>query len=131
MEKERIAELFMKGIDCSHRNDFTQIPNGCPLDLRFDAAALASPSGVAMLEGLLKSFIGLGGYYLQVDAVSREMLVDAKAHPERYPNLAVRISGWSARFATLETAWQAIVLRWIVAGCYINTCYTVQIANCK
>ncbi|MEI3002322.1 MAG: pyruvate formate lyase family protein [Victivallis sp.] len=27
------------------------IPNGCPLDLRFDAAALASPSGVAMLEG--------------------------------------------------------------------------------
>lgn len=92
------------------RNDFTQIPNGCPLDLRFDAAALASPSGVAMLEGLLKSFIGLGGYYLQVDAVSREMLVDAKAHPERYPNLAVRISGWSARFATLETAWQDMVI---------------------
>lgn len=69
-----------------------------------------------MLEGLLKSFIGLGGYYLQVDAVSREMLVDAKAHPERYPNLAVRISGWSARFATLEAAWQDMVIARSIQG---------------
>ena len=44
------------------------------------------------------------------------MLVDAKAHPERYPNLAVRISGWSARFATLETAWQDMVIARSIQG---------------
>ncbi len=90
--------------------DFTRFPSGAPLDLRFDAAALAGPSGVTMLEGILKSFITLGGSYLQIDAVSHEMLLDAQKHPERYPNLAVRISGWSARFATLDKAWQDMII---------------------
>ncbi len=98
------------------KNDFTRIPNGCPLDLRFDADTLSSPSGIAMLEGVLKSFIEFGGYYLQVDSVSRRMLIDAKAHPERYPNLAVRISGWSARFATLDASWQDMIIARSIQG---------------
>ena len=38
------------------------------------------------------------------------MLLDAQRHPEKYPNLAVRIAGWSARFATLNKDWQDMVI---------------------
>ena len=91
--------------------DFTKIPNGCPLDLKFHASALSGADGVEKLAALLKTFIVLGGFYLQVDAVDPEMLRDAQAHPERYPNLSVRISGWSARFVTLSPEWQEMVIR--------------------
>lgn len=91
--------------------DFTKIPNGCPLDLKFHASALSGTDGVEKLAALLKTFIVLGGFYLQVDAVDPEMLRDAQKHPERYPNLSVRISGWSARFVTLSPEWQEMVIR--------------------
>lgn len=90
--------------------DFTRLPNGCPLDLRFDNRTLQSPQGIDMLCSLLKSFIALGGDYLQIDSVSPEMLQDAQRNPDRYPNLAVRISGWSARFTTLTRDWQDMII---------------------
>lgn len=61
--------------------------------------------------GLLKTFVALGGWYIQPDVVDSDLLRDAQAHPERYPNLAVRVSGWSARFATLSKEWQDMVIQ--------------------
>jgi formate C-acetyltransferase len=40
-----------------------------------------------------------------------ETLRDAQKHPDRYPNLTVRVSGWSARFATLSKDWQDMVIQ--------------------
>ncbi|MDR1517098.1 MAG: hypothetical protein LBS52_03195 [Dysgonamonadaceae bacterium] len=37
-------------------------------------------------------------------------MVDAQMHPDRYPNLPVRISGWSARFTTLCKDWQDMLI---------------------
>ena len=45
-----------------------------------------------------------------------ETLRDAQAHPERHPNLAVRVSGWSARFATLDRQWQDMIIARAVSG---------------
>ncbi len=86
--------------------DFMNLPNGSPLDLRLNPSCLRGETGLRSLESLLKTFIRLGGWYLQLDVVSPETLREAQAHPERYPNLVVRISGWSARFATLCKEWQ-------------------------
>ena len=91
--------------------DFTRISNGCPLDLKFHASALSGKEGGRKLAALLKTFLSLGGFYLQVDVVDPDMLRDAQKHPERYPNLSVRISGWSARFVTLAPEWQEMVIR--------------------
>lgn len=92
--------------------DFMGLPNGSPLDLRLDPSCLRDEAGLRGLEGLLKTFARLGGWYLQLDVVSPEILREAQAHPDRYPNLVVRISGWSARFATLCKEWQdAVILR--------------------
>ena len=91
--------------------DFGKLPCGTALDLRLFPQSLAGDSGVEALTGLLQAFVTLGGIYLQVDAVDPAVLREAQKHPEHYPNLTVRISGWSARFATLDPAWQEMVIQ--------------------
>jgi formate C-acetyltransferase len=69
-----------------------------------------------MLAGILKSFVEQGGFYLQIDTVDPEMLKAAQKDPDRFPNLVVRISGWSARFATLEKKWQDMIINRTALG---------------
>jgi formate C-acetyltransferase len=91
--------------------DFRRLPCGTPLDLKFHPSAVAGPEGLEALAGLLRSFVSRGGFYLQVDVVDAATLRDAQKHPERYPNLSVRISGWSARFTTLAHEWQEMIIQ--------------------
>ena len=92
------------------RMDFTKTPNGCPLDLRLCAGIRNQPRAGDILAGLLKTFLAEGGLYLQIDTVDPEMLREAQKDPDRYPNLVVRISGWSARFASLSREWQDMII---------------------
>lgn len=91
--------------------DFERLTCGTPLDLKLHPSGLRGEGGVKSLVGLLKAFVSQGGLYLQVDAIDSNVLRDAQKHPERYPNLAVRISGWSARFTTLDETWQNMIIQ--------------------
>lgn len=91
--------------------DFERLTCGTPLDLKFHPSGLDGEPGLLSLIGLLKAFVELGGLYLQVDVVDADVLRDAQKHPERYPNLAVRVSGWSARFTTLDETWQNMIIQ--------------------
>jgi formate C-acetyltransferase len=90
--------------------DFTRTPNGATLELKLDPGSTRGEEGLEALVGLLRTFIELRGFYLQIDVVDSAMLLDAQQHPDKYPNLAVRISGWSARFATLSKEWQDMII---------------------
>jgi formate C-acetyltransferase len=91
--------------------DFERLPNGVPLDLKLLPEVVRGDCGLEALVSLLKAFVALGGWYIQPDVVDSELLRDAQAHPERYPNLTVRVSGWSARFTTLSREWQDMVIQ--------------------
>lgn len=91
--------------------DFTLTPNGCPLDIRLSAGIRKVPDAAGILCRMLRVFLEKGGFYLQVDTVDPEMLKAAKKDPDRFPNLVVRISGWSARFASLSEEWQDMIIR--------------------
>ena len=67
--------------------------------------------GVKKVAALVKAFIDRGGHQLQLNAVSRESLLDAQAHPENYERLIVRIWGWSAYFVELDKPFQDHVIR--------------------
>ncbi len=90
--------------------DFAKLPGGTALDLKIIPSSLEGEAGLQALMGLMRAFVELGGIFMQIDVVDAALLRDAQAHPERYPNLSVRVSGWSARFATLETEWQEMII---------------------
>ena len=61
-------------------------------------------------EALLGAYFNNGGQQANVTVVGKQDLEEAMLHPEKYPNLLVRIGGWSARFVELETRIQQEVL---------------------
>jgi len=90
--------------------DFARVPNGAPVELKILPASVKGENGINALVGLTKTFIKLGGFYLHIDVIDSATLIDAQRHPEKYPNLPVRIAGWSARFTTLDKQWQDMII---------------------
>jgi pyruvate-formate lyase len=90
--------------------DFTRLPNGATLELKIHPESVTGETGRDALVALTRSFVDLGGWFLHIDVVDSAMLLDAQRHPEKYPNLSVRIAGWSARFATMNKDWQDMVI---------------------
>jgi pyruvate-formate lyase len=90
--------------------DYSRLPCGTALDLKINPASLRGEAGIQALTGLMQAFVKLGGIFMQIDVVDTELLRRAQKHPENYPNLSVRISGWSARFATLSREWQELII---------------------
>ena len=96
--------------------DYSRLTCGTVLDLRLDPKAVSGERGITAIEGLLGAFLTLGGFFLQIDVVDNAVLLDAQVHPENHQSLAVRISGWSARFVTLDRSWQDMVIERSIQG---------------
>ena len=90
--------------------DLVSLPNGTALELKLLPDHVHGEAGIAALIALLRSFVQLGGFFMHIDVISNELLRDAQRHPEQYANLAVRVSGWSARFVTLDERWQEMII---------------------
>ena len=91
--------------------DLSDIINGGPLTLEIHDSVLRNDIGIKKTAQLVKSFVLLGGHQLQLNSINRERLLDAKAHPEKYPNLVVRVWGWSGYFNELDTVFQDHIIR--------------------
>ncbi|MBR0056204.1 MAG: pyruvate formate-lyase, partial [Kiritimatiellae bacterium] len=74
-------------------------------------SAFAMPDGVDKVAELVKFFILRGGHQLQINAIDRETLKDAQAHPERHRHLIVRVWGWSGYFVELDREFQDQIIR--------------------
>ena len=80
--------------------------NGTLLNQKFHPSALSGMSGLTKFVALIRSYFDQKGMHMQFNVVTRETLLDAQAHPEKYKTLVVRVAGYSALFTTLSRSLQ-------------------------
>ena len=90
--------------------DLSRLTCGTALDIKLEPSCARGEEGLVGIRSLILGFIRLGGFFMQIDVIDNSELLDAQKHPENYPTLAVRISGWSARFVTLDENWQRMII---------------------
>jgi formate C-acetyltransferase len=86
--------------------DLVRTANGGPLTIELHDNMFRNPDSIHKVALFVKSFMDMGGHQMQINAVNRDTLKDAKKHPENYRNLIVRVWGWSGYFVELDEVYQ-------------------------
>ena len=96
----------LSAISAMARPNIGRVINGGPLTLELHDTVFKNEEALEKVAMLVRSYIRLGGHQLQLNAVSRETLLDARLNPEAHKQLIVRVWGWSGHFIQLDKSYQ-------------------------
>ena len=88
------------------RLDHGVASNGTLFNQKFHPSALSGMDSLEKFVAYLRGYFDQKGMHVQYNVVSKETLLDAQKHPEKYKNLVVRVAGYSALFTTLSRSLQ-------------------------
>lgn len=84
--------------------------NTAPLQLEFDPHLQADEKGVETVLNLIKTHLNQGGTLININVLDAEKIMAANENPDLYPDLVVRVTGFTAYFATLSPQFRQLVI---------------------
>lgn len=89
--------------------------NTAPMQIDLDPGLSKDQGGLQAVERLFKAHIDLGGTQINANVVDKEKVLEAHEDPSKYPDLIVRVTGFSAYFASLSPEFRQLVVDRIIA----------------
>jgi formate C-acetyltransferase len=83
-----------------------RLSGGTALNMTINPMTLKTDENLEKFASLIRGYFELGGRNVQFNPMGRDMLKDAQKNPENYPDLMVKVSGYSYRFVDLSKALQ-------------------------
>ncbi|MBN2158155.1 MAG: hypothetical protein JW807_02080 [Spirochaetes bacterium] len=77
------------------------LPNGASHTITFNPSIVGNPEHRQKFKAFLRGYAENGGTALQINMLDPDVLRDAQSHPQEYPHLLVRITGYNAYFVTV------------------------------
>lgn len=89
--------------------------NPVPLQLDMDPALARGEEGLAKVEALIRGHFALGGTEISMNVINKRQILEAHKDPSKYPNLIVRVTGFSAYFASLSKNLRQLIVDRIIS----------------
>ncbi|MFC1941391.1 glycine radical domain-containing protein [Chloroflexota bacterium] len=96
MDKNGVTAVMRSAVNVGFKDARAAV-----LNQRFPQTLMQSPEAMDKLADLTKTFLTSGGSHIQYNIQNQQVLLDAKKHPEKYPELIVRVAGYSAYWTHL------------------------------
>jgi len=90
--------------------------NTAPLQLEFDPKLAADEKGVDIVWKLIETHFKQGGTLININILDGEKLMEANKNPDLYPDLVVRVTGFTAYFASLSPQFRQLVVDRFLEG---------------
>lgn len=84
--------------------------NTAPMQMELDPGITKDEGGVELVAGLIRTHFNLGGTQINMNVMDAQKVLEAHKDPEKYPDLVVRVTGFSAYFASLSPAFRQVVV---------------------
>ena len=90
--------------------------NTAPLQIELDPLTASGEQSTQMVQDLLQAHFDLGGTQVNINVLDKAHLLEAHDDPSKYPDLVVRVTGFSAYFASLSPEFRRLVVERVVAA---------------
>jgi pyruvate-formate lyase len=88
--------------------------NSAPMQIELDPALARDEGGIEHVVNLIKTHMDMGGTQININIMDKEQVLAAHEDPNKYPDLVVRVTGFSAYFASLSQKFRQLVVDRII-----------------
>jgi len=84
--------------------------NTAPMQIEIEPSVTAEEGGVALISALIEDHFENGGTLINLNVIDAARIIEAHANPSAHPDLVVRVTGFSAYFASLSPKFRQLVV---------------------